>query len=93
MVAIGLSAKSQSRRVTVSLEFPSPQWGEGLGEGGSVEGGFRPETSRKDEEGASLFVIPASFWRVSIFRFPKRDSCQKQAGMTRKISGYFVLSL
>jgi len=61
MVAIGLSAKSQSRRVTVSLEFPSPQWGEGLGEGGSVEGGFRPETSRNDEEGASLFVIPAVF--------------------------------
>ncbi len=32
MVAIGLSAKSQSRRVTASLEFPSPQWGGVRGE-------------------------------------------------------------
>ena len=61
MVSIHIRAEGQIRRPPFGLSFPLAPVGRGKGEGGVVKLRFRPPTNRNDEEGTSLFVIPAVF--------------------------------
>ena len=65
MVAIGLSAKSQSRRSAISLELPSPQWGEGRVRGEMLKG-----DSGQKQAGMTMMVNCGKLFRfVPVTRY------------------------